>query len=78
MRFDVSTHIDLKEIHYDNHNKFWDRSRQLNTIRRYLKQSYDSLNDEYQKTYFGTRGSLGSSTACLLFFFFSQRECLKI
>lgn len=60
MRFDVSTHIDLKEIHYDNHNKFWGGSRHLNTISRYLKQSYDSLNDEYQKSYSGTKGSLGS------------------
>ena len=52
---------DLKEIHrYDHHNKFWDRSRHLNNNSRFLKQSYDSLNDEYQKFYSGTRRSFGS------------------
>jgi hypothetical protein len=53
---------DLKEIHhYDHHNTFWDRTMLLqnNNIRR-LKQFYDSLNDEYQKSYSGTRRSLGS------------------
>ena len=40
---------DLTKIHhYDHHNMFWDRSRHLNTISRYLKQSYDSLNDDYE------------------------------
>ena len=57
-RFDV---YDLKEIHhYDCHNTFWDRPRQKNTSSRYLKQSYDSLNGEYQEFYSGTRRSLGS------------------
>ena len=52
---------DLKEIHhYDHHNTFWDRSRHLNNNSHYLKQFYDSLNDEYQKSYSGTRRSLGS------------------
>ena len=53
---------DSKEIHhYDHHNTFWDRSRLLqNNNIRCLKQFYDSLNDEYQKSYSGTRRSLGS------------------
>ena len=54
---------DLKEIHhYDHHNTFWDRSRHIQYINsHYLKQSYyDSLIDEYQKSYSGTRRSLGS------------------
>ena len=53
---------DLKEIHhYDHHNTFWDRTMLLqnNNICR-LKQFYDSLNDEYQKSYSGTRRSLNS------------------
>ena len=62
---DTFTHVyvyDLKEIHhYDHHNTFWDRSRLLqNNNIRCLKQFYDSLNDEYQKSYSGTRRSLGS------------------
>ena len=52
---------DLKEIHhYDCHNTFWDRPRQIKTSSRYLKQSCDSLNDEYQEFYSGIRRSLGS------------------
>ena len=52
---------DLKEIHnYDHHNTFWDRSRHLNYNSHCLKQFYDSLNDEYQRSYSGTRRSLGS------------------
>ena len=51
---------DLKEIHYDCHNRFWDRPRQIKTSSRYLKQFCDSLNDEYQEFYSGTRRSLGS------------------
>ena len=53
---------DLKEIHhYDNHNTCLDRTRQQkNRISHYVKQPYDSLNDEYQKSYSGTRRSLGS------------------
>ena len=52
---------DLKEIHhYDCHNTFWGRPRQKNTSSRYLKQFYDISNDEYQKSYSGTRRSLGS------------------
>ena len=69
---------DLKEIHhYDHHNTFWDRTMLLqnNNIRR-LKQFYDSLNDEYQKSYSGTRRSLGSWTV-LPSFFFSFLRVLK-
>ena len=53
---------DLKEIHhYDNHNTFLDRTRQQkNRISHDFKQPYDSLNDEYQKSYSGTRRILGS------------------
>ena len=53
---------DLKEIHhYDNHNTCLDRTRQQkNRISHYVKQPYDSFNDEYQKSYSGTRRSLGS------------------
>jgi hypothetical protein len=52
---------DLKEIHhYDHHNTFWDRPGHLKNNSRCLKQFYDSLNDEYQKFYSGTRRSLGS------------------
>ena len=55
---DIFTQVyvyDLKEIHhYDHHNTFWDRSRHLqNNNSRCLKQFYDSLNDEYQKSYSG-------------------------
>ena len=62
---DIFTQVyvyDLKEIHhYDHHNTFWDRSRHLqNNNSRCLKQFYDSLNDEYQKSYSGTRRSLDS------------------
>ena len=62
---DTFTHVyvyDLKEIHhYDHHNTFWDRTRLLqNNNIHCLKQFYDSLNDEYQKSYSGTRRSLGS------------------
>ena len=62
---------DLKETHhYDHHNTFWDRSRHLqNNNSRCLKQFYDSLNDEYQKTYSGTRRSLGSWMVLPSFFF---------
>ena len=49
-----------KNHHYDCHNMFWDRPRQIKTSSRYLKQSCDSLNDEYQEFYSGTRRSLGS------------------
>ena len=40
----------MKEIHqYDHHNTFWDRPRHLQHINsRYLKQSYDSLNGDYE------------------------------
>ena len=49
---------DLKETH---HNTFWDRARaQQNNNTHCLKQFYVSLNDEYQKSYSGTRRSLGS------------------
>jgi hypothetical protein len=52
---------DLKKIHhYDHHNTFWDRHGHLKNNSRCLKQFYDSLNDEYQKFYSGTRRSLGS------------------
>ena len=53
---------DLEEIHhYDHHNTFWDRAGpQQNNNSHCLKQFYDSLNDEYQKFYSGTRRSLGS------------------
>ena len=55
---------DLKETHhYDHHNTFWDRARQPqqnNNSQHCLKQFYVSLNDEYQKSYSGTRRSLGS------------------
>ena len=62
---DTFTHVyvyELKEIHhYDNHNTFWiDKRQQKNRISHYVKQPYDSLNDEYQKSYSGTRRSLGS------------------
>ena len=70
---------DLKEIHhYDHHNTFWDRTMLLqnNNIRR-LKQFYDSLNDEYQKSYSGTRRSLGSWTVLPSYFFFSFLRVLK-
>ena len=44
---------------------FWDRSRHLNKIGRYLKQSYDSLNDDYEYALewkiHDTLGRLGSS-----------------
>jgi hypothetical protein len=46
---------------YDHHNTFWDRARaQQNNNTHCLKQFYVSLNDEYQKSYSGTRRSLGS------------------
>ena len=53
---------DLKKTHhYDHHNTFWDRAGpQQNNNSHCLKQFYDSLNDEYQKFYSGTRRSLGS------------------
>ena len=53
---------DLKEIHhYDYHNTFWDRPRQIKKpSSRYLKQFSDSLDDEYQKFYSGARRGLGS------------------
>ena len=56
----------MKEIHrYDHHNKFWDRSRHLNNNSRFLKQSYDSLNDDYEYALkwkiYDTLGRLGSS-----------------
>ena len=53
---------DLKKTHhYDHHNTFWDRARaQQNNNTHCLKQFYVSLNDEYQKSYSGTRRSLGS------------------
>ena len=52
----------LKEIHhYDYHNTFWDRTRPKKTSSHYLKQSYyDTLIDEYQKFYSGTRRRFGS------------------
>ena len=52
---------DLKKIHhYDYHNTFWDRHGHLKNNSHCLKQFYDSLNDEYQKFYSGTRRSFGS------------------
>ena len=53
---------DLKKTHhYDHHNTFWDSAGHLqNNNSHCLKQFYDSLNDEYQKFYSGTRRSLGS------------------
>ena len=52
---------DLKKTHhYDHHNTFWDRAGpQQNNNSHCLKQFYVSLNDEYQKSYSGTRRSVG-------------------
>ena len=62
---------DLEETHhYDHHNTFWDRAKpQQNNNSHCLKQFYVSLNDEYQKSYSGTRRSLGSWTVLPSFFF---------
>merc|ERR1711991_1282883 len=50
---DIFTQVyvyDLKEIHhYDDHNTSWiEKRQQKNRISHYVKQPYDSFNDDYE------------------------------
>ena len=66
---------DLKEIHhYDNHNRFWiDKRQQKNRISHYVKQLYDSLNDDYECALkwkiHDTLSTLGSSEDTFTWFY---------